>query len=82
MEEQFIEEILKKNIKAIISEKIDNEIKQKVENFRIELEDRKDNYIAEVMKGIRIYHERDRDSMAINYKIVFENIYRIENKQI
>lgn len=78
MEEQFIEEILKKNI----SEKIDNEIKQKVENFRIELEDRKDNYIAEVMKGIRIYHERDRNSMAINYKIVFENIYRIENKQI
>lgn len=82
MEEQFIEEILKKNIKAIISEKIDNEIKQKVENFRIELEDRKDNYIAEVMKGIRIYHERDMNSMAINYKIVFENIYRIENKQI
>lgn len=82
MEEQFIEEILKKNIKAIISRKIDNEIKQKVENFRIELEDRKDNYIAEVMKGIRIYHERDMNSMAINYKIVFENIYRIENKQI
>lgn len=82
MEEQFIEEILKKNMKAIISEKIDNEIKQKVENFRIELEDRKDNYIAEVMKGIRIYQERDRDSMAINYKIIFENIYRIENKQI
>lgn len=82
MEEQFIEEILKKNIKAIISEKIGNEIKQKVENFRIELEDRKDNYIAEVMKGIRIYHERDMNSMAINYKIVFENIYRIENKQI
>ena len=80
MEEQFIEEILKKNIKAIISEKIDNEIKQKVENFRIELEDRKDNYIAEVMKGIRIYHERDMNDMAIDYKIVFENIYRIENK--
>lgn len=82
MEEQFIEEMLKKNMKAIISEKIDNEIKQKVENFRIELEDRKDNYIAEVMKGIRIYHERDMNNMAINYKIVFENIYRIENKQI
>lgn len=82
MEEKFIEEILKKNIKAIISEKIDNEIKQKVENFRIELEDRKDNYIAEVMKGIRIYHERDMNGMAIDYKIVFENIYRIENKQI
>ena len=80
MEEQFIEEILKKNIKAIISEKIDNEIKQKVENFRIELEDRKDNYIAEVMKGIRIYHERDMGSMGINYKIVFENVYRIDNK--
>lgn len=80
MEEQILEEILKKNIKSIVSEKIDEEIEQKVNNFKKELEDRKDNYIAEIMKGIRVYHERDIRSMGINYKIIFENIYRIEKE--
>ncbi len=80
MEEQILEEILKKNIKSIVSEKIDEEIEQKVINFKKELEDRKDNYIAEIMKGIRVYHERDISSMGINYKIIFENIYRIEKE--
>lgn len=75
-----LEEILKKNIKSIVSEKIDEEIEQKVNNFKKELEDRKDNYIAEIMKGIRVYHERDTMSMGINYKIIFENIYRIEKE--
>ncbi|MCI5588830.1 MAG: hypothetical protein MR384_13265 [Lachnospiraceae bacterium] len=80
MEEQILEEILKKNIKSIVSEKIDEEIEQKVNNFKKELEDRKDNYIAEIMKGIRVYHERDIRGMGINYKIIFENIYRIEKE--
>lgn len=75
-----LEEILKKNIKSIVSEKIDEEIEQKVNNFKKELEDRKDNYIAEIMKGIRVYHERDIMSKGINYKIIFENIYRIEKE--
>ena len=75
-----LEEILRKNIKSIVSEKIDEEIEQKVNNFKKELEDRKDNYIAEIMKGIRVYHERDTMSMGINYKIIFENIYRIEKE--
>lgn len=75
-----LEEILKKNIKSIVSEKIDEEIEQKVNNFKKELEDRKDNYIAEIMKGIRVYHERDIMSMGINYKIIFENIYRTEKE--
>ena len=75
-----LEEILMKNIKSIVSEKIDEEIEQKVNNFKKELEDRKDNYIAEIMKGIRVYHERDTMSMGINYKIIFENIYRIEKE--
>jgi len=35
---------------------------------------------AEIMKGIRVYHERDNMSMGINYKIIFENIYRIEKE--
>ena len=75
-----LEEILKKDMKSIVSKKIDEEIEQKVNNFKKELEDRKDNYIAEIMKGIRVYHERDTMSMGINYKIIFENIYRIEKE--
>ena len=78
MEEKFIENEIKISVKEIVRSKIDEEIDEKVEKFRRELEDRKDDYIAEVMKGIRIYHERDIGSMGINYKIVFENVYRLE----
>lgn len=78
MEEKFIENGIKISVKEIVRSKIDKEIDEKVEKFRRELEDRKDDYIAEVMKGIRIYHERDIGSMEMNYKIIFENIYRLE----
>lgn len=78
MEEKFIENGIKISVKEIVRSKIDKEIDEKVEKFRRELEDRKDDYIAEVMKGIRIYHERNIGSEGINYKITFENIYRLE----
>ena len=80
MEERIIEEGIKQIIQKEISDKIDEEIQQKVKDFTEELLARKDNYIAEVMKGIRIVHERDFGSMGINYRIIFENIYKIENK--
>lgn len=79
MEENFIENGIKISVKQIVSEKIQQEIDKKVESFKRELEDRKDNYISEVMKGIRIYHERDERSLGINYKIIFENVVRLEN---
>lgn len=78
MEENFIENGIKISVKQIVSEKIQQEIDKKVESFKRELEDRKDNYISEVMKGIRIYHERDERSLGINYKIIFENVVRLE----
>ena len=78
MEEKFIENGIKISVKEIVRAKIDEEIEKKVEQFKRELEDRKDNYIAEVMKGIKIYHERDIGSMGVNYKILFENVYRTE----
>lgn len=78
MEEDFINEMVKKSLKSIITEKVDNEIKNEVENFTRRLEDRKDNYIAEIMKGIRIKHERDQMSDGINYRIIFENVVRLE----
>ena len=78
MEEKFIEQALKESVRKLVSDKIEQEIAQKINKFKKELEDRKDQYIAEVMKGIRIYHERDIDSMQMNYKIIFENVVRLE----
>lgn len=78
MGEEFIENGIKLSVKQIVSETIQQEIDKKVEDFKRELEDRKDNYISEVMKGIRIYHERDTDSMGVNYRIIFENVTRLE----
>lgn len=78
MGEEFIENGIKISVKQIVSETIQQEIDKEVEDFRRKLENRKDNYIAEIMKGIRIYHERDVGSLGVNYKIIFENITRIE----
>ena len=78
MEDEFIKNGIRISIKEIVKSKIDEEIDKKVKQFRRELEDKKDNYIAEIMRGIRIYHERDIGSMGMNYKIIFENIYRLE----
>lgn len=80
MREEFIENGIKISVKQIVSETIQQEINKKVENFRRELEDRKDNYISEVMKGIRIYHERETQGLGINYKIIFENVTRLDRK--
>lgn len=76
--EDLIEFQIKTNVECLIRETVNNEIDKKVEEIRKQLEDRKDKYIAEVMKGIRIVHERDVGSLGVNYKIVFENIYKIE----
>lgn len=80
MGEEFIENGIKLSVKQIVSETIQQEIDKKVENFKRELEDRKDNYIAEVMKGIRIYHEKEMQGMGINYRIIFENVTRLERE--
>ena len=78
MEEKYIEFALENSIKQLVNEKISEEIKEKVRQFENQLLDRKDKYIAEVMKGIRILHEKNQDFNEINYKIIFENIQRIE----
>lgn len=80
MEYFNLEEVIKKEVKTIVSDKIQEEIDEEVLKFRNKLIQRKDDYIAEVMKGIRIFHERDINSLGMNYKVIFENIYRIENK--
>ena len=78
MEERFLEQALKDSVEKLISANIQIEIDEKVRLFKEELQSRKDKYIAEVMKGIRIYHEREPKTMQMNYKITFENIIKIE----
>lgn len=78
MKEDLIEFGIKTNVECIIREKVNEEIDEEVKKFRRKLEDRKDDYIAEVMKGIRIIHEREMHNEAINYKVIFENVYRLK----
>lgn len=79
MDDKVRENIIK-CISQQISDEIDLEIEQKVKEYYRELTDRKDRYIAQVMKGIRVYSEYDHIYNQVNYKIIFENINRIEVK--
>ena len=77
----YIDEYLKDSLKMIITKSVDDEIEKKVKEFHQQLVDRKDQYISEIMKGIRIFHEQGfYDTPSINYKIIFENITRIEKR--
>lgn len=40
--------------------------------------DRRKQYIAEIMKGIQILYSRNIEDNSMNYKIIFENVVRIE----
>lgn len=79
MDDKIRENVIK-CISQQISDEIDLEIEQKVKEYYRELTDRKDRYIAQVMKGIRVYSEYDHIYNQMNYKIIFENINRIEVK--
>lgn len=77
--EEHLEEILKQEVKKYISNKLDLEIEERVDKIYKELIYRKDDYIAEIMKGIRILHEKDQYSLGVNYKIIFENKVELVN---
>lgn len=81
MEQFSIESVIKKQVQELVSKTIQEEIDKQVVEFRNSLIQRKDNYISEVMKGIRIFHERDINSLGVNYRVIFENIYRIEDSK-
>lgn len=74
----MIEEVIKREVESIISKSIDEEIKDRTIAFYKELTERKDQYIAEVMKGIRIAHEYDPQTMYMDYRIMFINRYAVE----
>lgn len=76
--EQYIDKYLKDSLKNIISISVDEEINKKVREFERQLIDKRNQYIAEIMKGIQIFHQNEPDLNSMNYKIIFENIQRIE----
>lgn len=77
--ELYIEKYLKDSLKKIISMSVDEEINKKVYEFQKQLIDRRNQYIAEIMKGIQILHNQEPDIQQMNYKIIFENITRMED---
>ena len=74
-----IETILKKNLEQIANDEIDEMIRKEVEEFKYKLLSKKDTYIAELMKSIRIFSEQQTIDNIPRYLITIENIYKIEN---
>lgn len=69
---------LKDSLRNIIAHSVDEEIDKKIREFQEQLIDRRNQYISEIMKGIQIIHEQNPMDLSMNYKIIFENITRIE----
>lgn len=76
------ETIMKKQIEQIANEEIEKMIREKVNQFNKELLSKKENYIAELMKSIRIYSERQAIDNIPRYLITIENTYKIEGKEV
>jgi len=75
-----IEEILKNAVKENIEVKIDQLIEDEINNFTKQLLRRKDDYIAEIMKAIRISEEQISGTTQNHYIITFENKVFLESK--
>lgn len=73
-----IETMLKKNLEQIANDEIDEMIRKEVEEFKYKLLSKKDTYIAELMKSIRIFSEQKTIDNMPRYLITIENTYRIE----
>ncbi len=72
------ETIMKKQIEQIANDEIDEMIRKEVEEFKYKLLSKKDTYIAELMKSIRIFSEQQTIDNIPRYLITIENTYRIE----
>ena len=72
------ETIMKKQIEQIANDEIEKMIREKVNQFNRELLSKKDNYIVELMKSIRIFSEQKTIDNMPRYLITIENTYKIE----
>lgn len=71
--------IMKKQIEQIANNEIEKMIREKVNQFNRELLSKKEKYIAELMKSIRIYSEQHTIDKIPRYLITIENTYKIKN---
>lgn len=79
MEDINIIETLKCQLKDYAEQEVDKMISEKVESFKYELMKKKDEYITELMKSIRIFSEQQTIDHIPRYLITVENTYKIEN---
>lgn len=73
------ETIMKKQIEQIANDEIEKMIREKVNQFNRELLSKKDEYVTELMKMIRIFSEQQTIDHIPRYLITIENTYKIEN---
>ena len=73
------ETIMKKQIEQIANDEIEKMIREKVNELNRELLSKKENYIAELMKSIRIFIEQQTIDHIPKVIITVENTYKIEN---
>ena len=64
-------------IKEYINKRMDEEIEKRVEQFRKDLISKKDQYLGEVLNGIRT--EVEQNVGMINFRIIFENVVKVGN---
>ena len=72
------ETIMKKQLEQIVSNEVEELIHDEVNKFYRKLSEKKENYIAELMKSIRICSEQQTIDHIPRYLITIENTYRIE----
>lgn len=70
------ETLMKKQLEQIVGNEIDELIHDEINKIHRELYSRKDKYIAELMKSIRIHIQQESIDVIPRYLITVENIYK------
>jgi hypothetical protein len=76
-----LETLMKKQLEQIVGNEIDELIHDEVDKIYRELCSRKDKYIAELMKSIRIYTQQESIDGVPRYLITVENNYKIKEER-
>lgn len=71
--DDFVITKIKECVKHQIETEIDECIAKEVDLFTKQLISKRDKYAAEVMDGIKVFHDRDPKTLGMNYTIVFKN---------
>ena len=79
--ELTVNDLIKSSIQQFVTQKIVDEINERVNEFRNELIRNKENMIAEVMNGIKVIETVKQNTDCPRYEIVFTNRYEPENNR-